>query len=1733
MMVKYNAQCTDNYKIREFNFKEDNGLRRGKIIGRKLRVLLLCACMLMNSLGLAPVMAAEAQESQIIEDFVPLSDEAAIQSTVVGTAQEDLNLPDTLSATVEGAAAEIAVTEWTAQPEYKLDTADKYIFTPVLEAGYTLAEGNTLPTVEITTTAESQADTEEQKASVTITVEPDEPLYLIEGQPVADADLLAGVTAADENGDSVEVTVQNVNGLDMENPQLNGVSGSSLPYLITYAAAHPDSGIAFTATREAYVTLGLRNIMPMASNANTIDLSDTDSDLSSAASSSGGKYTYNSAAKEIVINSGPVTITGSTTNRKIVATGKCSITLQNVTIQVSEDYACALKLNSGANVTLTLVGKNILVSGERRAGLEASIGTTITITAADTNQTLTATGSLAAGIGGGANSDSNGGNITISGGSIFAQGDSGGAGIGGTVGTATSDRDGGNIKITGGSVNAVGGTDGGAGIGGGGNGHGGNITISGGNVTASGSKGGAGIGGGRNGGGGGTVTISGGTVTATRTGSNAAREIGHGSYGPDGTITITGGSVNTPNNAVSPQPTNGTVPVYLNTLTVGKPDIGDRVSIDAIGYDKRFRYENNDVITTNGVLYIWLPQNADTAARVDVIPDSGLMYTNIWARTNTTEKQTLFIPTNPTGVITVKNNDFTSFLNSITFGLFFKDSVDVAITGEDTGSGVSSIEYIKTDKAMTEAELKDAASWTAYNNSFAVTANEKFIIYAKITNNLGNSTFISSNGIVVYKDSEANIDGGGFLKTSTDDLEVIITMNGNTVKSIMNGNNTLTEGDDYTVDSDKITFLNAYLKSLADGTKTFTIAWYPLGETETAHGNSDTPGTSEVAISVSKADQAPLSIIGLGSSYTYGDSAFNLSVSGGSASGEVAFTSSDLAVASVSGDTVTIHKAGSFTITAKKAGNDEYKEISVTSGFVTVSEAAPTVILEGDNVSYGNDVTLNVTITGAGALPMGTVTFKEGETVLATEPLVNGMAGCTVTKPPAGNHSYTAKYSGQSDYYTAATETKSIGVDRIDQAELSITGKPDTVTYGDDGFTLETSGGSSTGTVTFSVPNDDVIRITPAGEVTIRNAGTVTVTATKAGDNNYNAVTATLDITVLPRDIKGITVTVTGSTIYTGSQLQPTFTASDGTLAIDTGDYINTYGTNITVAEGGTITLTGQRNYVGIKTINFNILKAIPAAITFPAAEAVTYDPGQTLADIPLSGGLGDGTFAWQDDTIVPTTNNGGYMVVFTPNDTENYDYSGITLSDMAALTVNQAEQVLTGLMDLVKINGGKKFSVTPVSNAEAENPVIVFQSSDTSVIDIDENADMVIKGDGTATITVLAEETTNYQSTSSTFEIKVLADTASLKDVIQAAEELNGKLGSDDIGSGNGQYPQAAVEAFQDAIDKAKEIANDSEATQEEVDQVKEDLLKAIENLQNSLIQVDFSKLDAAITQAEGLNSSNYTPASWGKLEKALLAGKTIRETKRVTQAETDMAAEDIFSAIAALESAYKFTTCFDTFSGSDSVTATVNAPYDKFVSLTVGGAALDQNCCIVTEGSTVITLQEAYLKTLANGTYVVSAEFTDGIATTTLTVNVSEAKSVTGVTLDCSNVKITVGKTRKLIATVTPSDAVNQDLTWSSSDASIAVVDANGKVTGIKAGSAVITVTTKDGSYMATCKVTVTAAANTSDSSKSSGTQDMVKTGEYQNIWVWISLLGVSVLMILGIYLITKRKLSVRKRK
>ena len=108
--------------------------------------------------------------------------------------------------------------------------------------------------------------------------------------------------------------------------------------------------------------------------------------------------------------------------------------------------------------------------------------------------------------------------------------------------------------------------------------------------------------------------------------------------------------------------------------------------------------------------------------------------------------------------------------------------------------------------------------------------------------------------------------------------------------------------------------------------------------------------------------------------------------------------------------------------------------------------------------------------------------------------------------------------------------------------------------------------------------------------------------------------------------------------------------------------------------------------------------------------------------------------------------------------------------------------------------------------------------------------------------------------------------------------------------------------------------------------------------------------------------------------------------------------------------------------------------------------------------------------------GTTTITVTTVEGNKTATCEVTVKEIPvAVAGVGLNTNDLKLSAGEANKLVATVTPQNATNPKVKWSSNNQTVATVDDDGKVIAQAPGTATITVTTEDGQKAATCTVTV----------------------------------------------------------
>ena len=177
------------------------------------------------------------------------------------------------------------------------------------------------------------------------------------------------------------------------------------------------------------------------------------------------------------------------------------------------------------------------------------------------------------------------------------------------------------------------------------------------------------------------------------------------------------------------------------------------------------------------------------------------------------------------------------------------------------------------------------------------------------------------------------------------------------------------------------------------------------------------------------------------------------------------------------------------------------------------------------------------------------------------------------------------------------------------------------------------------------------------------NAGTATITLTGIG--NFSG-TKDVTFTIEPKKIDSPTFSrLKSEYTYTGQAIEPEFTLMDGDTVIPSSEYEVIYSDN---TEVGTATVTIKDASGGNYEVNckaeFDIVKIDTVINELQVADAVSYDPNKTLGAINLSGGnvldsLGKnvpGSWSWADTSVVPTVDNSGYEVVFTPDDQEHYN---------------------------------------------------------------------------------------------------------------------------------------------------------------------------------------------------------------------------------------------------------------------------------------------------------------------------------------------------------------------------------------------------------------------------------------------------------------------------------------------
>lgn len=378
-----------------------------------------------------------------------------------------------------------------------------------------------------------------------------------------------------------------------------------------------------------------------------------------------------------------------------------------------------------------------------------------------------------------------------------------------------------------------------------------------------------------------------------------------------------------------------------------------------------------------------------------------------------------------------------------------------------------------------------------------------------------------------------------------------------------------------------------------------------IAETENYNG-----ATAKAGFEIKKANQTALSIKSV-TDKKYGDADFTLETTGGSGNGAVSYSvPMGNGILEITGDTAKIVGVGTVTVTAVKAGGNNYNETSATLDITIAKGDEPAIAFPtASELTYGQ-VLSESTLTG-GSTEYGTFAWKDGSTI----PTIDNTGYDVVFKP---NATALKNYNIEEK-----TRTIEVTVKKGNQTGFAITAIPQK-TYGDSEFKLTTTGGSGNGAVSYSVSANNGVLFIAGDTAKIIGAGTVEITAVKAADANYNEASSSISITIAKKklivraDDKMIarndpmpTFTSTAEGLVNGDTLiNPTFT----TTAANTG----TNGKYEIIVNGGTVKNTAEAEVTGNYEITYQkgeltIVEKLYEAEVINGSGSGRYLDGQTV----------------------------------------------------------------------------------------------------------------------------------------------------------------------------------------------------------------------------------------------------------------------------------------------------------------------------------------------------------------------------------------------------------------------------------------------------------------------------------------------------------------------------------------
>ncbi len=569
---------------------------------------------------------------------------------------------------------------------------------------------------------------------------------------------------------------------------------------------------------------------------------------------------------------------------------------------------------------------------------------------------------------------------------------------------------------------------------------------------------------------------------------------------------------------------------------------------------------------------------------------------------------------------------------------------------------------------------------------------------------------------------------------------------------------------------------------------------------------------------ISKANQR-ITFAALGNK-TFGDAAFELSASASSGLA-VSFSSLTTGVCTVADGTVTIKGAGTCTIEASQSGNANYNAATPVEQSFSIEKAVATITLSDLEHTYNGSAKaatatttpagLNVSIsysqngqnvenpTNAGSYDVvavisnepnykgretGTLVIEKATATVnlgSLEHTYNGSAKtASATTVPAGLTVEFEYFSGATKLEGAPTNAGEYSVTgtvnddnykgsassdefKINKANQEITfaalgGK----TYGDPDFRVSATGGDSGQPVTFAASPASVCSVAKNANgdwmVSIKGAGSCTITASQAGNDNYNAAAdvarsfsvakaaATIELSGLNHTYDGSAKSATASA---SSSVPAANTSVSGVSLVYSKDGVELNGAPTNAGTYSvTATLTNDNYRAADATGTLVISKANPV-VTWANPADISY--GTTLGSTQLNatasfkGETLAGTLDYTPaaGTLLNAGDNQTLSVTFTPNDSTNFH----SASKDVAINVNKANQTINFTAISGKTFGDAEFQAFATGGASGNAVTFAVKAASNSKCTVTSAGMVTITGAGSCTLVASQAGNNNYNA--------------------------------------------------------------------------------------------------------------------------------------------------------------------------------------------------------------------------------------------------------------------------------------------------------------------------------------------------------------------------------------------------